>query len=655
MAGRRLSRQEFIALGMTAVGTSALVSCDFLATDPKNSGGSAPSPAGRGKPNGREAPSLAQQVKAGDLPAVDERLPENPRVIQPVDQIGRYGGTWRTTELGESNTWLYETVGYEYLVAWDPKWEKIIPNVAESFEIRNGGSEYVFTLRKGMKWSDGQPLTADDIEFWYEAIFTNKEITPAVPTAMTTANGKPVVLKKLDDFRVSFRFPEPNGLFLQALAIHAPTVVPLVPRHYLERFHKDFNPDVDELAKQEGVAGWRELFLQKSDVWNNLELPRLTAWLPKDQRGGASRMVWERNPYYFKVDPNGSQLPYIDKVDYQFFENEEVLILRCARGDIDMFMRAQITIDRNRPVLASSQKSGSYHLLPIKGADMNTMGICLNLNHPDPVKREMYQNKDFRIGLSHAINRQEIIDVVYLRQGEPWQTAPLREAPFFSNEMAKQYTEFDLAKANEYLDRAGYSRRDRDGMRLGSDGQPISIRVLTQSYYYEYPDVAELIKNSWAKVGIGLRIDNVTPDLAFKRMESNNYECLLDKGELGYLDMIGDPRWMFAKANSSFAPLWSNWYEGVEPQEEPPEAMKRQIEIYRSKVIPAIDTDDIYAGMREIIKIAADEFWTMGISLPADPYAIVKNGFRNVPEDMWLAFKCPYPAVTNVCQYFIEE
>ncbi|SDS30785.1 ABC transporter substrate-binding protein [Actinopolymorpha singaporensis] len=648
---RDISRKDFLALGAALAGASLLPGCSAFSMDPdtadrSKSGGKAGAGAGAaGK--GKESPMLAARVKAGSLPPVEKRLPANPRVIQPLERLGVYGGTWRTVEASTDPSWLWMTVCHDHLISWDPTWTKIIPNVAESYEIRGNGREYVFKLREGMRWSDGQPFTADDLLFWYEKIYLNKEITPVLPSTLQI-NGKPLVVEKQDDQTVTFRFPEPNAVFLQNLAIHGPPFR-LLPRHYLERFHKDFNPELGN--------DWAQKFLEKIDELNNVDLPVVTGWVPKNPHGDGDRQVWERNPYYFKVDPDGSQLPYIDKVVFTFFQEQGPLILQAANGDVDLYMRAEVTTPKNRPVLARGTRTGGYKLVKVKDPTHNTVGICLNLTHEDPDKRRMFQNKDFRIGLSHAINRPQIIDLVFLGQGVPWQTAPRPEVPFYkSDDMGKQYTEYNLELAKRYLDKAGYARTDARGRRLGADGRPIVISVLIQSRYPVMIDAMEFVKGTWAKVGIELRIDTASPELVGTRMDANKYDCTLDVGELGYKGMLTDPRWFFATGGSSYAPLWSRWYEGGTPQEKPPEAMRRQAAIYRQKVVGSSDVDTQYAGMREIIEIARDEFWTMGISRPAESYAIVSDRIHNVPGDnkMWLAFKCPYPAVTNISQYYLE-
>lgn len=634
-----VSRRQLLVLGAGA--TMALSSCSFLSTDPESESGQ------NDVPKGKEAPMLEERVKAGSLPELAQRLPVNPKVVQPLEQAGVYGGTLQTVLESTDASWLWMTVVHDHLVTWDAAYSTIVENVAERFEVLESGKVYVFHLREGMRWSDGEPFTSDDLLWWYENVLLNKSITPVVPTALKIGDD-PVVVTAQGDYQVTFTFPTPNALFLEQITPHGPPFR-LLPRHYLEQFHKKFNPDLP--------ADWAQEFLGKIDEIENVDLPVLSAWVPKNPHGDGGRQLWERNPYYWKVDQDGSQLPYVDTVAFTFFSEQGPLLLAAANGDVDVYQRQEVTVPKNRPVLSDGQEKGGYTLVSVKDPNHNTIGICLNLTSSNPAKRKMYQSKDFRIGLSHAIDRQQIIDLVYQRQGRPWQTAPRPDVPFYtSDDFGTQYTEFDLEKAEAAMSAAGYSELDGRDRRLGEDGKPIVISVLCQSRYPDMIDAMEFIKATWEEIGVELRIETASPELVSERLVANDYDCTLDKGELGYLDLVADPRWLFATGGSSYAPLWQNWYEGGSPSEEPPAAMQQQMSVYRDRVRGNADRDTQYAALQEIIETARDEFWTIGVSLPGEPFCIKSNRVHNVPGDgaMWLAFKAPYPAVTNMTTYYLQ-
>jgi peptide/nickel transport system substrate-binding protein len=646
-----MSRRKFVRVGGGALAGTYLVSgCSLFSTEP----GGGPRNTGSGKAKGREAPALAAQVKKGALPPVAERLPDEPLVLEPVDGIGQYGGTWHTALLGpEDEAWLLRTLlAQDRLVGWDLDWEKIVPSVARDYQTNDDGTEYTITLRRGMKWSDGKPFTADDIMFWYEDVFANRDLTP-VPAEYLTARGEPVVVKKVDDQTVTFTFAAPSGLFLQWLATYD-TAFELLPRHYLEQFHPKYNPDIDSVVSSEGAEDWVDLFATKANLWANPELPRVHAWVPLNALGEGNRIVCERNPYYFKVDPDQSQLPYLDRVVFEVVTDEETLVLKASNGDFDMHAR-HVNTPKNKPVLARGREKGDYSFIELKNSYLNTITIHLNLTHKDPVKRQIFQNKNFRIGLSHAINRQEVIDIVYQRQGEPWQVAPRPEAPFADQEMGTQYTEYDPKLANEFLDRAGFSQRGPDGIRLGPDGKPISFAILAQTRYFEMFDALELMRKYWLDVGIDMQPQNVDGTLWNERVDANEHDGALDDGSPGYKDAILDPRWFFcgSTGGARYAPLWNNWYIGAGEREEPPEPMKRQMDIYRNELLTAVSTEAQIDAMRRIVQIAKEEFWIMGMSLPPNGYAIVKNTMHNVPKVMWEAARYPTPGPSNPSQYYL--
>jgi ABC-type transport system substrate-binding protein len=644
---------------------ASAVGCDFLSTEAdtgeqKQQGKQGGVSAGGSAQKGKEAPELAELVEAGDLPAVEERLPEKPMVVEPIDQIGQYGGTWNSAILGSADVvWLWRTVGYEPLVRWDPEWTEPIPNVAKSVEVAGSGREYTFKLREGMKWSDGKPFTADDIVFAYEDVLLNEDLTPEVPITFVGGD-EPAKIEKVDDYTVKFTFPdEPNGLFLEQLSYNG--LITSWPRHYLEQFHEKYNPDVEQLAEEEDAADWISLFTAKAGVaglvdpahYQNQELPTLAAWKVEQPLGEGGRVVVERNPYYWKVDPDGSQLPYIDSVIYDVIPENEAILQRTLEGSIDMHIRHFNTFT-NKPVLAQNRDSGGYDFFDAEAASMNTMIIALNLTHEDPVKREIFNNKDFRIGLSYALNRQEIIDVVFQEQGEPFQAAPRPNSPFYNEELAKQYTEYSVEKANQALDRAGYTQRNEDGIRLGPDGNPISFTIeFATEFQPTWPDALELVQDYWQKVGVDVQIKPEDRVIFYERKEANQPDATVWVGDGGGKDVTIEARWYFPfSLESNHAIPWAEWYiSRGQSGQEPPEAAKRQMELY-DELHATINEDEQAKIMAEILDIAQEEFYVIGTSLPPESYGVVKNNFHNVPE-MYDAALYPQPGPTNPEQYFI--
>ena len=469
-----------------------------------------------------EAPALAAMVADGTLPPLEERLPVNPMVVEPEESIGQYGGTWHAGLRGGSdNAWLFRTIAYEPLVRWTRDWTGIQPNVAESWEVNEDATEFTFKLREGMKWSDGEPFTADDIVFWYEDVLMNEELTPT-PNDWFLAGGEPGVVEKIDDYTVKFSFAAPYGAFLLKLASADMIEITSTPRHYMEQFHADYNPEAAAQAEEAGFDSWVSYFENINEggccgYYNDADLPVLWPWdLTVGYGENTTQITAERNPYYWKVDTEGNQLPYIDSVVYDVGNDVEVLVLKAMNGEID-YQDRHINAFNNKAVFVDNMEQGGYVLTNQVPADSNVMEISLNLVHPDPVKQEIFTNKDFRIGLSHAINRQEIIDLIFVGQGEPWQAAPLPESPYYNERLGTQYLEYDVDLANEYLDKAGYTERDADGFRLGPDGNRISFLIDVPTVNVQMIDILELVEGYWAEVGVEMKANVIDRALGQQR------------------------------------------------------------------------------------------------------------------------------------------
>ena len=607
----------------------------------------------------QEAPSLAEQASAGTLPPVAERLPKTPLVVTPLERVGTYGGDWRTALVGGGDeSYLMRTVDYDQLVRWTPAWDDVIPNIAESVEANEEATEFTFKLREGMKWSDGQPYTADDIMFWYEDIFMNDELTPE-RGGYLVVNKEPVVVEKVDQYTVKFKFSAPNGLFLRNLASANANHPARYPKHYLQQFHKTYNADkVDALAKEAGQEDWIGLFGVKSVNYTNAEIPTIAAWKLTQSLGeSTTRLVAERNPYYWKVDPEGNQLPYLDRVVFDQIAAPEVLVLKALGGEIDMMDR-HLNVPANKPVFLDGQEQGDFQLFETTPSTANHMVIQFNLTHPDENKRKVFQDKNFRIGMSHAINRPEIIDLVYVGQTVPYQAAPRPESEFYNERLAKQYTEYDVDLANEYLDKV-LPEKDAEGFRLGPDGQRFTFVLEIDGARTTFVDeLAQVIPN-WEAVGIQASVKPEDRSLWETRVrDGTDFDATAHRfgGGSGQAVVL-DPRYWFpASNNSMYAKRWAAWYNNPDSElaEEPPAATKKQMELY-NQLKGTADPEEQAELMKQILEIAADEFYTIGSSLEINNFGIVKNGLENVPMTLIDSFIYPVPAPTNPETWFWDK
>lgn len=652
---RIVDRRTLLGASTSAAALIYLTGCDLLSTDPEADGGQDGQPSGT---TAGEAPMLAAMVEEGTLPPREERLPDNPLVVPTVDRIGTYGGTWRSLLIsGQYIAWMDRQQHYDALVRYDPEWTEVIPDLAESYDINDDGAEYIFHLRSGIKWSDGEPFSADDIVFWYEAVLMNEELTPVKPTLLLSDGELPAV-EAIDENTVAFRYNTPHGLLLRYLAGGAGDELVAKPRHYLEEFHKEFNPDrINDLVNEAGFDDWVQFFLDRADWSINPDLPVLSAWVVETPLlEGGSHIVAKRNPFYWKTDSEGNQLPYIDEIDYEVMTSLETALLKAQNGEFDMLDRHINTL-QNKPVLAQTREPGNYEFFDMPSDLVNGATITLNMTQPNPVKREIYGNKDFRIGLSHAINRQEIIDTVYRGQGEPWQMSPREESGYYNEQLAKQYIEYDVDLANEHLDRAGYTERDGDGFRLGPDGNRITINLEATDQWDSpvLPDVAEMVATYWREVGVHSNPKNQSSSLLAARAEANEQDAMVDV-DFGGINILMDPRAVFPHHGTEHFLPWIQWYEsGGSDGEEPPEHVRRQMELY-DRVRVTLDEEEQHRLMTEVVEIAAENFMLMGVVKPADGYGIVRNNVFNVPEWMYDSTGAWYatPGPTNPHQYFIE-
>ena len=560
-------------------------------------------------------------------------------MLTPLESVGTYGGTWRTATFGGGDSEIERTIGYTRLVRWNPEWTEVIPDIAESVEVNADATEYTFTLREGTKWSDGEPFTADDLVFWNENVLRNTEITPSAP-AWLTAGGEPVKVEKIDDYKVVFKFAAPNGLFLMNMAtVRGADILAAAPAHYLKQFHKDFNPDgIDALVSAAGAADWVQLFNNKIAFpgrWRDLGRPTLDAWVMTSPYSGTTQVVAERNPYYAKVDTDGNQLPYFDRITIDVMEDTQAIILKAISGEIDMQNRFIETIDA-RPVIVQNQEKAGYGLFIARPAWSNALLITLNQTHKNPALREVFSNKDFRIGLSHAINREELNQLIYAGQAKPYQAAPREGTALYDEQMATQYLEYDVDLANEYLDKAGLTNKDAEGYRLGSDGKRITFAIDALTGSPIQVDALELIQRYWRAVGIDMQPRPAERSLIFARLQTNDHDGLGWVGGGGY-DFLGllDPKWYFPhemriELRDRLGALLP------EPQRSERRGAERGGQEADGSLPAGAGGADRrrrpLASMKELLAITRDEFYIIGTNLEPDRVGIVKNNMRNVPE-----------------------
>ena len=610
----------------------------------------------------KEAPALAKMVTDGKLPALAQRLPSAPLVIQ-AEKVGVYGGALRRGLRGSADhNGILRMVGNQGLVRWNLAFTEVLPCVASKWDVNANSTEFTFTLRPGMKWSDGKPFTADDIVFSIEDCAKNAELYKSVPSTLVIAN-KPAVVTKINDSTVKFTFATPYALFLEQLATPLGQYPTLFPKHYGSQFHPKYNPNVAAQAKAANMTDWPAFFRSKmGDIeipsrWGNTEKPTIDPWVVTEAySGGVTRVVMERNPYFWQVDQTGQQLPYIDRLTFSIAQDVESLMLDALSGKLDIQER-HIDSLQNKPTLSQNMQKGGYRLIELVNAGSQQVQIYLNLTHKDPKMREMFANKEFRQALSLGMNRKEIIDLVYLGQSEPYQTGPRPGHPWFNEKLSRQFTNHDPKQANDILDRIGYSKRDAQKFRLRPDGQKVFFSIdVIPTLYPDAVDTLELVKRHWAEIGIDIKVNTIERALYYTRGDSNEHDAATWPGP-GGLDPMLDARDYFAQhiQGSRYAIPWTQWYvSGGKDGQEPPASQKQRMKLYDDARATA-DLKKRGELMKQVFDLCADAFETVGVCLAVNSFGIAKNNLQNVPKSYPNAWSWPNPGPALPQQFFFTR
>ncbi len=660
-----------LILGLALVACSSPVAEEPAAEEPAAEEPAAEEPAAEepaAEPESmyNEAPMLAEMVAAGDLPPVDERLPDEPLVEEVVDSIGLYGGTLRRAFLGPGDHNNYTRVVYDALVRHAPDGSEVIPHIAKGWEANDDFTGWTVFLREGMKWSDGEPFTADDIMFWYENILLNEDLYPAIPVWMTNADGSTATVEKVDDYAVKWTYGQPNTAFLLDLANKdgadkSIEQLSFVPAHYLKDYHPDFADAAELQAKidEAGFDTWVELFAVQAMPHVSGTRPSTAAWAPNGTSVSDQVFTIVRNPYYFAVDAEGNQLPYIDEVRFTFFADKEALNLAAVAGEIDLQGRH---IDMSAyPVLKENEAAGGYRVITWPTFGGSDAAVMFNQTWiaNDPVMGELFQNHDFRISLSYAIDREAIKQSAFLGLGEARQPVPAPFHPYYpGDEYAFKYTEHDIEQANTLLDGIGLTERDADGFRLLPNGEPLDIELSVVPQFGNWPDIAQLIVEDWADVGIKAHVEIRERTLHFAMRPNNELMAELWNNDTTGFPFSGQPqqdvRSMIAL---TFGPLYRVWYEtdGAEGL-EPPDEIKKLVEIIDEAKVSGPERQIELA--QELFRHWADDVYqigTVGLTPMVQGVVVANENLVNVPEVAGNDWPLRTPGDTRPEQYFFSQ
>lgn len=579
----------------------------------------------------QETPSLVAQVASGALPPVAERLPREPALAE-LETIGRPGGELHMLMASPKDTRLMTVYGYARLVAYTPGLA-LVPDMLEQLKVE-GGKSFTLTLRSGHKWSDGRPFTSDDFRYWFEDIAENPQLSPSgLPTALLP-NGEAPRFEVLDKRTVRYSWTHPNPLFLPALAGPDPLYI-YAPAHYLKQFHQKYagKAALEALIKQAGVRNWSVLHNKMGNMYrnDNPDLPTLEPWVLKT-RPPADHLVFERNPYYYRVDGAGHQLPYIDRV-VMTIANSRIIPAKTGAGESDLQAR-YLSFD-DYTFLKAGEAEGGYKVLLWRTGPGSQLALYPNLNVDDPVWRELVRDVRFRRALSLAIDRHEINQVIYYGLALEGQNTVLPQSPLYRPQYRSAWASYNIDEANRLLDQIGL-KKSGDGVRRLPDGRPVDIVVEDSGESSEKTDVLELIRDSWRKIGVRLFSRPTQLTLFRMRVFSGQTLMSLDKGIENGLATADMSPWEFAPTTQQQLewPKWGQYAETKGKAGEKPDLANaiRLKDLYQSW-LAATDGDEHAQIWRQMLQSWAEEVYSMGIIAGVQQPVVVNARLRNVPTD----------------------
>jgi len=558
----------------------------------------APAAAATGKY--KESPMLADLVKAGKLPPVDQRLPKNPKVSNelPASQlaaaVGTYGGTmrlvtsvapdWDADAFVMGNEPIINTPGILGL--------EVTPNVVEEFKS-DDQKTFTFKLREGMKWSDGTPVTTEDVRFNFEDWMFNTEITPNIPTyfrAQNDTRNKPLTLEVVDDFTFKLIFDKPYGGFPLTIGIQGwrgYTEI-MKPAHFLKQYHKKY-ADPAKLAKEMAdakVETWVQLItLKNANNWDltrkkSINYPSLFPWLITDVT--QQSLLFSRNPYYFKIDTAGQQLPYIDKMASQMVSDIEMVSMKHISGEVDFARESAVLV--KMPLYRENEKKSNTRALMAR-THVTYTDVFLNLTYKDPNWRKVTQDVKFRQALNLGIDRKEIIDAVYYGFAEPSTIIP---------------SKYDPAAAQVMLDELGM-KKGADGFRVGPDGKTFEIPFECGAQSADQLPVQELFVQFWNKLGIKTTMKRIDSNLWTQRQAANELQAtsIWTHTPLFYMNDWGYGFWGRA---------WQTWWNSSGKEgEEPPADVKAFYE--KGYSVSALAPAEAKLAFEECKKVMFDKIY----------------------------------------------
>jgi len=583
-----------------------------------------------------ETPFFEADVKAGKLPPVTDRLPNAPQIVTfkgAEKKRGRHGGDLLMLMGKPKDVRIMTIYGYARLVVYNEDLE-IVPDILEKFEVKEG-RQFTLYLRKGHKWSDGKPFTADDFLYYWENVANNKKLSKSGLNQKLMAAGKGPKFEVLNETTVRYTWDKPNPLFLPGLAGSSPLYI-YRPAHYMKQFHPRYtDPEkLKEMATAKKKRGWAALHKSKDRMYrsDNPDLPSLQPWVnsvwpPSD------RFVFRRNPYYHRVDLAGRQLPYIDTVTMAIVSNK-IIPAKTGAGETDLQAR-YLRFD-NYTFLKESEERNDFSVKLWKTVKGAQKALYPNFNVKDPMWKKLVRDVRFRRALSLGVNRHEINQVVYFGLGNEGNNTVLPLSPLYKKEYQTKWAKFDPKTANKLLDEMGLTKRGEGGVRLLPNGEPLDIIVETAGESTEATDVLELISDSWKQIGVNLFTKPSQREVFRKRIFAGKTVMSSWSGLSNGIPTADMTPAELAPSDKYQLhwPMWGNYMKtgGKKGKAPDMEIAKELVNLFKAWRVAGTkkEKEEIWHKMLEI---HADQVFTIGIVNSTLQPVVVNNKLRNVPNE----------------------
>ena len=585
--------------------------------------------------NYKETPWFEQQVADGDLPPVWERVPEEPLVVEFGEgrSIGLPGGDLNI--LIPRDRYLRHMVVYSYarLVGYDEDYE-FTADIVKDFSVEEGRI-FTFHLRRGHKWSDGHPFTSDDFRYFWEDLVLNEELNPGGVPAYLKVDGEPPVVEYPDSYTVRYTWPAPNPQFLPRIAGASPLMI-YRPAHYLKQFHVKY-ADPDELAKKVEEAqrpNWASLHHRRDRMYrfDNVDEPTLQPWKNRTEDKSSGRFEGIRNPFFHKVDKNGRQLPYIDRMILTV-ATPALIPAQAGSGQTDLQALGIRLVDWT--FLKEAEDRGNYDVYAWETAMGAEMALYPNLNYDDPAYRELLRDVRFRRALSLAIDRELINEVVYFGDAREQNNTVLPRSRLYDKEYAQSWARYHPKEAARLLDEIGLTDYS-GGIRLLPDGRKLEVIVETSGEDPQQVDILELIGETWREVGVKLFIKPSQRDTFRNRVSAGLAMVSVWSGmQAGLATPEMSPEELAPTSQLGLQwPKWGLHYESGGSMGAPPEMElpAKLLDLYKEWKL-STERAEKCRIWEEMLRINAEQVYSIGIVTSVPQPVVVRRGLRNVPKD----------------------